>query len=235
MKIELLIRTFKTMLTVARELFLDRAARPRAPKSGTRYRGLRWNWRVFLSGKQAFTHQKKRSSPDLEHLFDPKTSVLQKKKKKGLRRIWRVFFLTRNHRFSKKKRRKKGFRQIWSILLARKHRFSPAPLLPAPMYVDDHLYTVCQSLLCLFMPIYYFDQIAEEKNHYRVLQTYSLTLKSTWKIEHVLDHYFALSLLTILNNNLRSETSDYCFALKSFLWNNRGQQTSYGAKSTSSH
>jgi len=47
-------------LSVARELFLDRGARPRAPKLGTRNKGLRWNWSAF---------------------FVPKRSVLQRKKK----------------------------------------------------------------------------------------------------------------------------------------------------------
>jgi len=45
---------------VARELFLDRGARPRAPKSGTRNKGIRWNWNVFLSRKQAFSKKIKK-------------------------------------------------------------------------------------------------------------------------------------------------------------------------------
>jgi len=60
---------------VARELFLDRGARPRSPKSGTRNKGLRWNWRVFLSLKQAFSKKK----------------------------VFTEHFLAREFRFSKKK------------------------------------------------------------------------------------------------------------------------------------
>jgi len=75
--------------SVARELFLDKGARPRASKSGARNRGLRWNWRVYLSRKQAFC------------------------KKKGLRRIWNIF-LARKHRFSQKK----VFAGFWSVFLS---------------------------------------------------------------------------------------------------------------------
>jgi len=42
------IYTWRTLTgAVARQLFLERGTRPRAPKSGTRNKGLRWNWSVF--------------------------------------------------------------------------------------------------------------------------------------------------------------------------------------------
>jgi len=63
---------------VARELFLDRGGKSEIAKIG---------------------NAKQRSTLELENLFVPKTSVLQKK---GLRRIWSIF-LARKHRFSKKK------------------------------------------------------------------------------------------------------------------------------------
>jgi len=49
-------------------------------------KGLRRIWSVFVTQKQAFT-EKKRSSPDLECLYDPK---------KGLRLIWNVFMTQKN-------------------------------------------------------------------------------------------------------------------------------------------
>jgi len=47
--------------------------RPNAPKPGTQNRVFRWNWIVFCPKYKRSL--KKRSSPDLECLFDPKTSV----------------------------------------------------------------------------------------------------------------------------------------------------------------
>jgi len=72
----------------ARELFLDRGARPRAPKSGTRNKGLRWDWSVFLSRKQAFSKKK---------VFDGFGAFFLSRKqafsKKCLRRIWERFLV----------------------------------------------------------------------------------------------------------------------------------------------
>jgi len=71
-------------------IFGQGGARPRSPKSGTRNRGLRCNWRVFVSRKQAFS-KKKRSS----HFFDPKTSFLQKKSFRWI--LGRCFVLNTAH------------------------------------------------------------------------------------------------------------------------------------------
>jgi len=107
--------------------FWTGGARPiRAPKSGTRNKGLRWNW---------------------ERFFVPKTSVLQKK---GLLLIWSVS-LSRKQAFSKKKRRSSPDLERFLVpkmaqdvgLRGGKSRpggakifpgEAAAPLLPAPMY-----------------------------------------------------------------------------------------------------
>jgi len=52
-------------------------ARPRAPKSGTQNIGLRWNWSVFLSRKEAYS--KKKVFAGLGAFSVPKRGVLQKK------------------------------------------------------------------------------------------------------------------------------------------------------------
>jgi len=85
---------------VAQELFWTGGAKPRAPKSGTRNKGLRWNWSDFCP-------EKKRSP------------------KKGLRRI-RSVFLSWKEAFSKKK----GIRRIRSDFLSWQQAFSKKKVFP---------------------------------------------------------------------------------------------------------
>jgi len=117
---------------VARELFLDRGARLRAPKSGPRNKGLRWNWSVSLSRIQAFSKKKIKIKKCLRRIWivflsrKQATSVLQKK---GLRRIWSVF-LSQNWLRIQVSGGQKSSRGGQNIS---RRAVVPCPLLSAPM------------------------------------------------------------------------------------------------------
>jgi len=93
-------------------------ARPRAPKSGTRNKALRWNWSVF---------------------FVPKRSVLKKKVFAG----FGEFFCPKKSKRSPKKKVFAGLGAFFVPKMAQDTSLgAAAPLLPAPMsrlHVDWHI------------------------------------------------------------------------------------------------
>jgi len=149
--------------------FWTGGARPRSPKSGTRNRGLR-------------------SSPDLEHFFDPKTSVL--KKKKVFAGFWSV--VLSQTRFTTQVSEGAKVAQEGPKYLQRA-AFPPSPLLSAPMranvpfvkFVNRQLISVKTVLVVYFAAREHSKQmksIAIQKITMILLHTNRLILTSFTKV-----------------------------------------------------
>jgi len=115
---------------VAGGLFLNRGgARPKAPKSGTRKKGLRWNWSIFCPENER--SPKKRSLPDLERFFLSQKQAFSKKKEQIKRSSLELErFLSRKwlrYRSQGAKVAQGGPKYFQG------GSCPPAPLLPAPM------------------------------------------------------------------------------------------------------